>query len=190
MNRNLNIMGVTPGETTGWAIITIPRGSIFGNYAPEIIEWDYGLFNGPAAEQAMSIARLMREVQGLEFGTGPALIIETAAFSSEDKDAMIAVYIGAMLQLLQHQKMIGDGTLNYQHMDLAFSDLTTDVRMKKLGLLVRDCDEVNDAARHAITALHYARADLEFAKKLWPYKFGWDMNNLDPKPNYEYARPR
>jgi hypothetical protein len=92
-----------------------------------------------------------------------------------------------MLHLLKHQKQIGDSTLTFQPMDIAFSEVTTEARMKKLGLFINGRDEINDAARHAITALRRAREDLDFAKSLWPYPPGWDMRNISPRPDYEYV---
>jgi hypothetical protein len=185
--KHLNVIGITPGETTGWAVLTIPRGSIFGDDDPDIIEWDYGRFTGTAELQAVALARLAREIQSLEFKTGPALIIEAVPFDLDDPDSMVAVYVGAMLRLLRHQKQVGDSTLTFQPMDIIFSDATTDARMKKLGLYIPDRDEINDAARHALTALRRARDDLDFAKSLWPYPPGWDMRNISPRPDYEYV---
>jgi hypothetical protein len=185
--KHLNVMGITPGETTGWAVLTIPRGSIFGDDDPDITEWDYGRLDGPVELQAVSVARLAREIQSLEFRTGPALVIESVPFDADDPDSMVAVYLGAMLRLLQHQKQVGDSTLTFQPMEIVFSDATTDARMKKLGLFIPDRDEINDAARHAITALRRARDDLDFAKSLWPYPPGWDMRNISPRPDYEYV---
>lgn len=182
--RHLHIMGIDPGGTTGWALLTVPRDSVFGDGPSAILEWDYGEFSGAEPVQAMALARLVREVQSLDYKTGPALIMEgwdiDPSFRSTDPETLSPVRLGAMMTLLGHQNQLGDSTLHFQSRGIAFST-ATDHRLKQWGLWIAGPDHMRAAVRHAITALRLAKENMEFAKKLWPYPPGWDMANLYPE---------
>jgi hypothetical protein len=156
---NLHIMGIYPDDTTAWALFTVPRESIFGYMDPEICEWDYGVFEGDEVTQAMELARLVREVQSLDYKLGVALVID----SDESP-------LGAMLRLLQRQKQLGDASIAFQSQQL--SDAITDERLKRIGLYVAD-DSIRQAVKHAITGLRCANESPEFAAGLWPYAAEW-----------------
>jgi hypothetical protein len=176
-------MGVTPGETTGWAVITVPRASVFFGEPPEIIEWFYGIETGPIEAQAVAIARTAIETQSLDYKCGPALIVESYDPYSEESN-MPAADMAGMLRLLKYQGRLGDCTINFQPMQATFKE--SDDKMRKLGLLVRDSEPINYAARHAIVGLRRARSEPGIAKLLWPYKLGWYIENVFPEPDYEY----
>lgn len=170
MTPELHIIGIDPGGTTGVTRITIPRLSIFGNQAPEIIEWDYFAVNGTEPKQAVEIARYARETQSLAYLVGPALLSEAwdqdPDFKSTDSEPLSPVRINAMLRLLDYQHLLGDSTLNFQPRALAMQ-FATDERLKKRGLYV-DHKDIRAATRHAITGLRRARENPEFASILWP----------------------
>jgi hypothetical protein len=157
---NIHLMGIYPNSVTAWALFTIPRESIFGYMNPEICEWDYGEFEGDEVTQAQELARLVREVQSLDYKLGPALVIE---------DNREAVRLGAMLLLLQRQKQLGDATITFQQRKM--TEDTTDERLKRIGLYPRGVDST--AVKHAITGLGRANKSPEFAAKLWPYAAEW-----------------
>jgi hypothetical protein len=169
---HLHIMGIDPGGTTGWYLLTVPRDCIFGDAPSQILEHDWGEFDGPEWQQAIEIARLAREIQSLDYKTGVALIIEAwdqdPTFKNTDSEPLSPVRIGAMLDLLLHQRMIADATLHFQSRTLAFTTVT-DERLKRWGLWVKGSDHVRAALRHAITALRRARTNPEFAAELWTY---------------------
>ncbi len=168
--KHLHIMGVDPGGDSGWARLTIPRNSIFGDQEPEILERDYGLFRGPEPEQATNLARKAREIQSLDYKTGVAIIVEAwdqdPTFKSTDPEALSPVRLGAMLALLQHQGKLGDATLHFQSRTIAKTTVT-DERLHRLHLYVAN-DHIRDAHRHAITGLKRARNSPTFARELWP----------------------
>jgi hypothetical protein len=164
---NIHLMGIYPNEVTAWALFTVPRESIFGYSDPEIVEWDYGKFDGDDVTQAQELARLVREVQSLDFKLGVAMI--TKAWDG-DQDDISPVRLGAMLLLLQRQKQLGDSTITFQSWQL--SESVTDERLKRIGLYVAD-DNIRAATRHAITGLRRANEHPEFAAKLWPYAAEW-----------------
>lgn len=169
--KNIHVMGIDPGATTGWYNITVARKAIFGDEPPVIIEVDYGEFTGDEAYQAVEIARLAREIQGLDYKYGPAIICEAwdqdPGFKSTDPETLSPVRIGAMLALLRFEKKLGDSTLHFQSRALAFST-ATDERLKKWKLWVQGSDHIRAASRHAIVALRRARENPEFAIELWP----------------------
>lgn len=183
MTPDLHIIGIDPGGTTGWCRLTVPRKAIFGKEPSEITEWDYGEFNGLETQQALDIARLARETQGLAYRVGPALIIEQwdqdPRFKSTDPEALSPVRIGAMLCLLKHiqnlrgqlenivTSWLGDATLTFQGRQMAFSTATDD-RLRAWGMYHKNSEHIRAATRHAITALRRAKQSKDFATQLWP----------------------
>jgi hypothetical protein len=171
-SKYLHVLGIDPGGTTGWYNITVPRDCMYGDAPSQIIEHDWGEFTGSEAHQAIEISRLAREIQSLDYKTGPALIVEAwdqdPRFNSTDPEALSPVRIGAQLELLREQKQLGDATLHFQSRSLAFSTATDD-RLRRWGLWVKGSDHVRAALRHAITALRRARENPDFIKELWPY---------------------
>lgn len=172
--RNIHVLAIDPGKTTGWVILTVPRLSIFADEPSRILEWDYGEFTGPEPVQATAIAELARVTQSLDYLTGPAIIVEgwdqDPNFKSTDEETLSPVRLGAMLSLLSFQKKLGDATIHFQSRTLAFgSKATTDEKLKKYGLYVEGSDHIRAAIKHAIVALRRARENTQFAIALWPY---------------------
>jgi len=170
--KNIHVMGIDPGGTTGWYNITVPADCIFGDAPSSIIEHDWGEFTGPEPQQAIELARLVREIQGLDYKVGPAMIMEAwdqdPTFHSTDPEALSPVRLGAMMTLLQEQKLLADATLHFQSRTLAFGTVT-DERLHRWRLWVKGSDHVRAALRHGITALRRARENPEWANSLWPY---------------------
>jgi hypothetical protein len=182
--KNIHVMGIDPGSTTGWFVITVDRKCIFGDEPRKILEIDYGEFTGDEAYQATELARLAGEIQSLDYKYGPALIVEAwdqdPGFKSTDPETLSPVRIGAMLTLLKYQKRMGDATLHFQSRALAFGT-ATDERLHKWQLWVKGSDHIRAASRHAIVALRRAAENPEFAISLWPG---------DPKyPDYKFPLP-
>jgi len=174
--RNIHVMGVDPGGTTGWYLVTIDRHSMFHDEPPGILEYDWGEFEGPEEQQATEIARLVREIQGTDYKSGPAVICEgwyqDPGFKSTDPEALSPVRIGAMLSLLRYQGLFADATLTFQDRSIAFQ-AWTDERLRRKGLWVEGSDHIRAASRHALTGLRRAKENPEFAKALWPYRALW-----------------
>jgi hypothetical protein len=174
MTPDLHLIGVDPGGTTGVTRLTFPRMSIFGDEAPEILEWDYFALSGPEPQQALEIARYVRETQSLSYKVGPAVVSEAwdqdPSFKSTDPEALSPVRINAMLKLLRHQGLLGDATLTTQPRAMAMST-ATDERLRKWRLYVPHKD-IRASTRHAITALRRARTNPALAEELWPWANG------------------
>ena len=90
-------MASVPGETTGWYLVTVSRFSIFFDDPPEILEYDWGQFDGVDVKQAMELARLAREVQSLDYKVGPALVCDASSEPS----------LSTMLRLPVPRKALG-----------------------------------------------------------------------------------
>jgi|SRR5215472_11014971 len=174
----LPLLALDPGGTTGWYLVIVPRDSIFGWEDPRVIEYDYGEFDGPLPQQAMAIARLAREIQGLTYKVGPAIVCEAwdidPEFKVTDPETLSPVELGAMLKMLQHQKLLGDATLHFQQRSLAKSCMT-DERLKRRRLWVEGSRHIRDACRHAYTGLRRANENIDFAKELWTYSALWTI---------------
>jgi hypothetical protein len=181
VQNEIHVLGLDPGGTTGWCRLTIPRLSLFGKQPSEIVEWDYGEFAGDEIEQVFQICRLAREVQGLSYRLGPALVIEDwdsdPSFKTTDPQALSPVRIGAMLRFaigLGHMqnglavRMLEDATLTFQGRTIAKSTATDD-RLEAWGLYTAGSPHVRDATRHAVVALRRARSSAELRASMWPY---------------------
>ncbi len=174
VTKNLHIIGIDPGGTTGFCRLTVPRYSIFGDEPARIEEWDYGELAGLEPRQATELAVLAREVQGLDYKTGPALMCEAwdqdPSFESTDPEALSPARIGAMLTLLQFQGKLNDSTLHFQSRTfIRSSKAVTDDRLRKMGLYVPGSKHIQDATKHAIIGLRRAAESRDFALQLWPY---------------------
>jgi len=173
-SKYIHVLAVDPGGVSGWVILTVPRLCIFGDAPSEITEWDYGEFTGAEPVQATAIAELARVTQGLEYRTGPAIVVEDwdrdPSFKSKDEETLSPVRLGAMLMLLRFQKRLGDATVHFQSRTLAFgSKATTDEKLRKYGMYVAGSDHIRAATKHAIVLLRRARENRQFAIELWPY---------------------
>lgn len=170
--RHLHVLGIDPGGETGWCWLTVLRASIFGDEDPSVTEWDYGTFTGPEPGQAIAIARKAREIQGLDYRTGPAILSERwdwdPAFRSADEEVYSPVRINAQLELLLFEKRMGDSTLHFQGRTNTFHTYT-DERLKRLSLYVPGPDHIRSATKHALMGLRRAREKRAFALELWPY---------------------
>jgi hypothetical protein len=139
----------------GWCWLTVPRLSIFGTQDAEITAWDYGIWHGSQPATAIDIARKAREIQGLDYKTGPAIVLDDTA-----------VRLNAMVELLQYEGRIGDSTLYPQERNLA--EKITEESLKRLHMYVGH-PNICMAVQHGLALLRRARKDTAFAHELWPY---------------------
>ena len=172
MTPELHIVGIDPGGTTGWCILTIPTKSIFGNESGAILNWETGEWFGDENKQTDAICEFARTRQSLAYKVGPALVVEKwdhdPSFNNTDEEPYSPLRIGAKLGYAQHLGKIGDATLSWQGRTQAKST-ATDARLREWGLYTRGSDHERDATRHAITALRRAKTDPRWATRLWPY---------------------
>jgi hypothetical protein len=166
----IHVLGIDPGGTTGWALFTVPRKCFFGNQPSQILEWDYGEFYGSEINQTQAIARMVREIQSLDYLVGPAVIVEDWTIMinnvTTDPESLSPVRIAAMLQYARFKGELGDATITLQDRGIAKQCMTDD-RLKRNGYYVPGSDHVRDAVRHALTALRRARDSDELRDSMW-----------------------
>lgn len=164
----LHVIGIDPGGTTGWARLTIPRKSMYGDADPQILEWDAGQFYGDEDKQVDSLAQYIRATQGLSYQIGPAVIVEAFRnMTNVDDDAVFSpVRIGAKLVYAQHLGKLDAARIVFQDRSIAKTTMTDD-RLKRLGYWLPGEEHARDAMRHAITALRRAKAKRAFRDKIW-----------------------
>jgi hypothetical protein len=139
----------------GWCWLTVPRLCLFGDQAAEITAWDYGIFHDGLPAAAIGIARKAREIQGLDYKTGPAIIMDDTA-----------VRLNAMVELLCHEQRAGDSTMHLQFRTVL--EKIDDDELRRLHMLTGH-PNINTAIKHALAALRRANQDTELAHELWPY---------------------
>lgn len=168
-NNYLNLFAIDPGGVTGWAHFIIPRASMFRDEPSEVTSWGTGEVYGDEDDQAIALARLIREIQGMDYKLGPAVICEDFDFGSplSDPEVYSPVRIAAKLKLLHHMHMTGDARFLMQSRTMA-KKTATDERLKAWGYWVPSSHEhERDATRHAITALRRAKQKKVIREKLW-----------------------
>lgn len=154
--RHLHVLALCPREEeTGWTWLTVPRLSIFGGEQSAITEWDYGVVHGHAPDVAVQLARKAREIQGLDYRLGPAILVDTGS----DR-------IRHMLEFLYYEKRMGDATIHF-----ALQEATTrisDDHLRKLEMHVNN-DLIDTATCFGLLHLGQAKRDKQTAHELWPY---------------------
>jgi hypothetical protein len=169
---NIHLIALDPGGTTGWCRLTIPAASIFGDAPPNIVEWDYGIFDQSENEQVQMICRYVRATQSLAYRIGPAVVVEgwtqDPTFHSTDPEALSPVRIGAKLGYAKFLGHLGDATLNWQSRGFKDSKAVSDERIRKAHMYVAN-DHILAATKHAIMALRRARQNPDLADQFWPY---------------------
>jgi hypothetical protein len=170
ITRDIHVLGIDPGGTTGWCRLTVPRNSIFGSEPGNILRWEYGEEGGDEAEQVLAIARLAREIQSLDYQIGPALVIEAwdvdPSFGSTDPEALSPARIGAMFLYAKLRGDLGDALVTFQSRHLAKQALT-DERLQLAGMYVKGSPHIRDATRHALTALRRAKKSAALRAAMW-----------------------
>ena len=169
-SRERHVIGIDPGGTTGWALLTVDVRMLTGEMQSKILAWDYDEITGDENEQVNALCRLAREVQGLTYKIGPALVVEdfdVQPYNPTTSPEMLSpVRLAAKLDYAAFRGELGDCKIVMQGRRMA-KDTATDHRLHKWGLWVEGSDDIRDAVRHAMTALRRARDDEEFRQKMW-----------------------
>ncbi len=176
---HLHILGIDPGGTTGWALLTVPRRSVFGRAQGEILDWDMGQLEGPEEAQVRALADKARQIQALDYQIGPALVVEdfdVAELRTTDAGVLYSpIRIAAMLRYAAYRGETGDALVTMQGRTIA-KQAATDDRLRAWGLYDRHSgDHARDAMRHAITALRRAKASQELREAMWKPSYSDQM---------------
>lgn len=162
----LTVIGIDPGETTGWAKITIPRDSMFGDAPGAIIDFKHGELTGPETAQAQTFCRIAKRY------IWPAIALEDFIHRTDvtSREVLAPVRVGAKIHFCIETGMAGSVVgVEWQLPALAFETMP-DHRLKKAGLWVAGSAHIRDAARHAMTLIRRAKADPKLAARIfhWP----------------------
>jgi len=165
--NELVVIGIDPGVTTGWAKITIPMDSIFGDEPGEIIDWKYGMLDGPETGQAQTFCRIAKRY------IFPAVAIED--FDNRrplrNREYLAPVRVASKIEFCIQTGMAGQVTGHeWQMPSLAF-ETAPDDRLKKWGLYPPGPEHPKDATRHAITLIRRAKKDPKLARRIF-HTFG------------------
>jgi hypothetical protein len=165
--NELVVIGIDPGVTTGWAKITIPMDSIFGDEPGEIIDWKYGMLDGPETGQAQTFCRIAKRY------IFPAIAIED--FDNRrplrNREYLAPVRVASKIEFCIQTGMAGQVTGHeWQMPSLAF-ETAPDDRLKRWGLYPPGPEHPKDATRHAITLIRRAKKDPKLARRIF-HTFG------------------
>ena len=170
ITRDIHIIGIDPGGTTGACLLTVPRDSIYGKSPGRIVKWEVWEESGDEAEQVRSLCRVSREVQSLDYQIGPALVIEAwdsdPTFRSTDPEALSPARIGGMFLYAALRGDLSDARVNFQSRTQAKQYITDD-RLRSRGMYTVGSDHIRDATRHALTALSRAKKSAELRYEFW-----------------------
>jgi hypothetical protein len=163
---HLTVIGIDPGETTGWAKISIPRDSMFGDAPGEILDFKHGEFTGPETAQAKTFCRIAKRY------IWPTIALEdfTLRTSVTSREVLAPVRVAAKIHLCIELGMAGSVIgVEWQLPAMAF-DTMPDNRLRKAGLWVEGGEHERDAARHAMTLIRRAKRDPKLAARVfhWP----------------------
>lgn len=169
---HLHVVGLDYGGTTGCALITVPRASIFGKEPGEI--WDHQVWEmkGTEPQQVYLLARRIREIQSLDFRIGPAVVGEAWTIQPQvattDPASLSPVRLAAMIQYAWFLGQLGHDVKRPVEQDRAMAKKTaTDDRLRAWGLYTVGSDHERDATRQAITILRRAKSSPELRARLW-----------------------
>jgi hypothetical protein len=155
------IMGIYPGEISAGAIIGIHERTIFRDYPGRIVFRDTFEVTGSEDGQALALADATRRFYPI------AIVMESPrlAKSITSDEQLSTVRIASKIELCVNTHYILS-PLFWQAPSLTRSTVD-DKSLRALGLYEPDQDQVNDAARHALTFIRRAKQDNDLAVEAW-----------------------
>jgi len=168
-SHRLSVFAVDPGETTGWAVVSVPPESLLDRSINllEDMEFDCGQLTGSEDAQAERLCDL-----AITFD-GPVIIEDfTLRQFRMDRSLLSPVRVTAKLEydIYLVNKDVGKESqirIKKQQPSLAKST-ATDARLKEWGLWEVGAPHARDAIRHAVTFLRRAKADRKIRQWAWP----------------------
>lgn len=162
----LTVIGIDPGVSTGWAAITVPRASIFGDAPGKIISWKHGVLEGPETAQAKTFCQIAQRY------IYPAIALEDfdnrKQIRTNHESAYLApVRVASKIQLCIELGMAGACCGLEWQMPSQAMETAPDERLKKWELYPPGRDHPKDATRHAITLIRRAKNDPKLARRIF-----------------------
>ncbi len=154
---HINVFGVDPGVTTGWAFLRdvdldhIPEGECD-------IDMMCGQFSGIEDQQAIDMAKI------IDYAWPCAVVIEdfVPQHLNKDRHFLSPVRVTAKLELLLYQR---DRRCTRQMPSTAMSTIHDDY-MREIGMWSAGQPHANDAVRHGLLFLRRAADDPQMAHDL------------------------
>lgn len=164
MARELVLIGLDPGGTTGWAVLVIGRDAMLDpevRILNNIALYTYGEVTGDEHKQVDEIESM------LETWPGAALVREDFILRTQNKsrDTLSPVRLGFGIDHLMYKR---NRVVFTQQPSLA-KVTASDERLKSWGLYRPGSEHARDATRHAITFARRAKADSALLHGAWPH---------------------
>jgi hypothetical protein len=179
----LHVIGIDPGETTGWAKITIPRDSMFGDAPGKIVDLKTGELTGPESAQALTMARILKRY------IWPTVALEDFTLRTDvtSREVLAPVRVAAKIHLCIECGMAGSVIgVEWQLPSLAFETMP-DNRLRKAGLWVEGSTHKRDAARHAMTLIRRAKNNPKLAERIFHWPGDGDPHGAEALTNGEQS---
>jgi hypothetical protein len=153
--RRLWILGVDPGNTTGASLISIPRGSIYGDERGKILSHTSWELHGSLRMQVRNVCSIAMRVNT---PTSPCLIVtedydlggNRVTGSAAENDIVSPIRVGAALWHAVECGHADNAVMTFQGRTIAMTTATDD-RLKKWGLYDVGSAHKRDGTRHAVT---------------------------------------
>jgi hypothetical protein len=169
VGKTLFALAVDPGMTTGWAVIGVPEGSIYGNEKGAIEEFETGEVMGNFTGQARGLAHIARRFQNVKSPNNIALIIEDfdPRHHVRSEEYLSPVKLAAMLTYATDMGHLGGITGPFWQMPSLAKETATDDRLKAWKLYKPGSEHIKDATRHAITFIRRTKGSKALREQAW-----------------------
>lgn len=166
MGKELVLLGLDPGGTTGWALLVIGRDAMLEpelKILDNIALYTYGEFTGDEHKQTDAVEEM------LESWPGAAVVREDFILRTQNKDKSVLspVRLGFGIDHLMYQR----GREVFLQQPAMAKTTASDERLKSWGLYRPGSEHSRDATRHAITFARRAKDNRALLKAAWPHLF-------------------
>lgn len=168
-DATLTVLGIDPGETTGWATITVPRLSIFGTEPGRIVDFETGELYGDEFLQVRDLARMSRQLGGLS-GPFPAICCEgyrPGLTKSTGQEVLAPVRLAAAIRYAVYAGHFGDVCMPPDMLPAFAKEAAPDDRLEAWGIYTAGPDHIRDATRQAIVGIRRAKTNAKYRDECW-----------------------
>jgi len=170
----LTVIGVDPGETTGWAVIRIPLDTMYGNEPGRVVSHVTGELTGPDTAQAQTFCRIAKRY------IWPAIAMEDFALRTQvtSRVVLAPVRVASKIHFCVQTGLAGTVTGWEWQMPALAMETMPDNRLEKAGLWTEGSEHIRDASRHAMTLIRRAKKDEKLRRRIFHYP-GSDHDDPD-----------
>lgn len=169
MPKTFSVFAVDPGETTGWALLTVSAACLLDRRTSlfEDLEFDCGQVTGSEDIQAVELGEMLWQFRG-------PVIIEDFILRQfrQDRSLLAPIRLTAKLEYeiyISNEQRGNTGKQRVKKQQPSLAKTTaTDERLKEWGLWEVGAPHARDAIRHAVTFLRRAKTDRKLLLWGWP----------------------